>query len=360
MKLKVRTGGWRIAALLLTVNAACINFHPAPQPIPEALRGDAPSEEWAMHAARGVTSPIGVTGSILAVAAANRRLVAVSLDSARVLWTAHLPGEVPGGVLALGKRLYVGTGRPSGRIQARSLDGKTVWSTSTDQITSPLAAIGDLIVGMNRKGALVAVSTATGRIRWLRRAGYSLTVPSDAGDGRILVSTMDSLLLFEPAAGRVIARRGSPGVSLNGWQQVGPWLVSGTSDSVVVALDPATLATVWTVATDAPVLGPVATSGDTVWAATRIGTVYRIVGGTVPRQDTLAPLHWALTSGIVLAGRDLVVGGADGVVRGLNRDGSERWRVQVWPAVDVPPLALPDGLAVVGGDGDLHRFRFMP
>lgn len=329
-------------------------------PIPAALAGDAPTELWAMHAARGITSPVGVTGSILAVAAANRRLVAVSLDSARILWTAHLPGEVPGGVLALGNRLYVGTGRPTGRIQARSLDGKTAWSTSTEQITSPLASIGDMIFGMNRKGALVAVNTGTGRIRWLRRAGYSRTVPSDAGGGRILVSTMDSLLLFEPSAGRVIARRGSPGVSLAGWRQVGPWLVSGTSDSIVVALDPATLATAWTVSTDAPVLGPVATSGDTVWAATRIGTVYRIVGGAVPQQDTLATLRWALTSGIALVGRNLVVGGADGMVRGLNRDGSERWRVQAWPAVDVPPVALPDGLAVVGGDGDLHRYRFTP
>ena len=356
MKLKLRTRGWSLAALGMSVNAACINFHPPPKPIPATLVGDAPAELWTTGTARGVTGPLAVTGSIIAAAAANRSLVAVSVDSAHELWTAHLPGEVPGGVLADGDRLYVGTGRPSGRIQARSLDGTTLWSTSTDQITSPLASIGDMIMGMNRRGELVAVNAATGRIRWRRHAGSSRTAPADAGGGRGLVSTMDSLILYETTAGRLVARRPAPGVSLSGWQRLGPWLVSGTSESAIVALDTASLATAWRVSTDAPVLGPVAISADTVWAATRTGTVYQITGGARPLVRTIAELHWPLTSGVALIGRDLIVGGADGVLRGLNRDGSERWRVQVWPAVDVPPVALPDGFAAVGGEGDLHRF----
>jgi outer membrane protein assembly factor BamB len=299
---------------------------------------------------------MAVSGSIIAVAAANRRLVAVSLDSARALWTAHLPGEAPGGVLAVGSRLYVGIGRPSGRIQARSLDGTTAWSTATEQITSPLASIGDMIMGMNRRGFLVALNATTGRIRWQRHVGASRTVPSDAGNGHVLATTMDSLVLFETSAGRVVARRAVSGVSLTGWQHMGPWLVSGTADSSVVALDPASLATAWTVRTDAPVLGPIAVAGDTAWAATRTGTIYQVTGGTPPLSRVIAELRWPLTSGIALIGPDLVVGGADGVLRGLNRDGSERWRVQVWPAVDVPPLLLPGGFAAMGGDGDLHRF----
>ena len=356
MRLTLRVGGWSLAALGMSVNAACINFHPPPEPIPPELAGSPPTELWSAETARGVTAPLGVTGSIVVAAAANRRLVAVGLDSARALWTARLPGEAAGGVLADGNRIYVGTGRPSGRIEAHALDGSTLWRTATGEITSPLAKAGDMIVGMTRREQVVAVNAATGRLRWQRHAGNSRTAPIAADAGHVLVTTMDSLMLFETAAGRLVKHRRIRGVSLSGWVPVGAWLVTGLADSAVVAIDPATLEEKWRVQTDAPVLGPVAVSGDTVWAATRIGTIYEIIAGTTPAANVLARLRWPLTSGIAAIGPDLLVGGADGTVRGLNRDGSERWRVQLWPAVDIPPLPLPDGFAAIGGAGDLHRF----
>ncbi len=349
-------GGWSLAALGMSVNAACINFHPPPEPIPPAAAGDAPAEAWVASTARGVSAPLAVTGRILVAAAANRRMVALSTDSAQTLWTVHLPGEATGGVLAGDGRLYVGTGRPSGRIEAVSLAGKPVWSTRTGQITSPLTRVGDMITAMNDHQQLVAINATTGRLRWQRHAGSSRTAPADAGGGLVLVTTMDSLLLFETSAGRVVARRPARGVSLSGWTRVGSWLVSGTSDSAVVGLDPGTLEDAWRVHTDAPVLGPVAVKGDTIWAASRIGTVYEITGTNAPSSRVVARLGWPLTSGVAAMGDDLVVGGADGVLRGLNHDGSEHWRVQVWPAVDVPPVPLPDGFLAIGGAGDLHRF----
>ena len=36
--------------------------------------------------------------------------------------------------------------------------------------------------------------------------------------------------------------------------------------------------------------------------------------------------------------------------------GTERWRVQLWPAVDITPIPVPGGFAALGGDGDLHRY----
>jgi outer membrane protein assembly factor BamB len=333
-----------------------MNFHPPPEPIPPELAGDPPTELWSAGTARGVTAPLGVTGAIVVAAAANRRLVAVGLDSAQALWTAHLPGEAAGGVLTDGSRIYVGTGRPTGRIEAHALNGRTLWRTTTGEITSPLAKVGDMIVGMTRKERVVAVNAATGRLRWQRHAGNSRTAPIATDAGHVLVTTMDSLMLFETAAGRLVKHRPMRGVSLSGWVPLGEWLVTGLSDSAVVAIDPTTLEEMWRVETDAPVLGPIAVSGDTVWAATRIGTIYQVVAGATPAVKVLARLHWPLTSGIAAIGPDLLVGGADGTVRGLNRDGSERWRVQLWPAVDIPPVPLPDGFAAIGGSGDLHRF----
>lgn len=356
MRLTLRVGGWSLAALGMSVNAACINFHPPPEPIPPELAGDPPAELWSAATARGVTAPLGVTGSIVVAAAANRRLVAVGLDSAQALWTARLPGEAAGGVLTAGNRIYVGTGRPGGRIEAHALDGSTLWRTRTGEITSPLAMVGDMIIGMTRREQVVAVNAATGRLRWQRHAGNSRTAPVATHEGLVLVTTMDSLMLFEPAAGRLVKHRPMHGVSLSGWMPLGTWLVTGLADSAVVAIDPATLKEEWRVRTDAPVLGPVAVSGDTVWAATRIGTIYEIVGSAGPTVKVLARLNWPLTSGIAAIGPDLLIGGADGAVRGLNRDGSERWRVQLWPAVDIPPIPLPDGFAAIGGSGDLHRY----
>lgn len=356
MRLTLRVGGWSLAALGMSVNAACINFHPPPAPIPPEQAGDPPTELWSTQTARGVTAPLGLTGSIVVAAAANRRLVAVGLDSARALWTARLPGEAAGGVLTDGNRIYVGTGRPTGRIEAHALDGRTLWRTSTGEITSPLARVGDMILGMTRREQVVAVNAATGRLRWQRHAGNSRTAPVAADAGHVLVTTMDSLMLFETSAGRLVKHRPMRGVSLSGWVPLGSWLVTGLADSAVVAIDPATLEERWRVRTDAPILGPVAVSGDTVWAATRIGTVYEIVAGATPAMKVLARLNWPLTSGIAAIGPDLLIGGADGTMRGLNRDGSERWRVQLWPAVDIPPIPLPDGFAAIGGSGDLHRF----
>jgi outer membrane protein assembly factor BamB len=340
----------------MSVNAACINFHPPPSPIPPDLAGNPPTELWSAGTARGVTAPLGLTGSIIVAAAANRRLVAVGLDSAQPLWTTRLPGEAGGGVLTDGNRIYVGTGRPSGRIEAHALDGRTLWRTATGEITSPLALVGDMIVAMNRREQVVAVNAVTGRLRWQRHAGNSRTAPIAADAGHVLVTTMDSLMLFETSAGRLVKHRPMRGVSLSGWVPLGPSLVTGLADSAVVAIDPGTLEEKWRVRTDAPVLGPVAVSGDTVWAATRIGWIYEITAGTIPTVKVLARLNWPLTSGIAAIGPDLIIGGADGTLRGLSRDGSERWRVQLWPAVDIPPVPLPDGFAAIGGSGDLHRF----
>jgi hypothetical protein len=53
----------------------------------------------------------------------------------------------------------------------------------------------------------------------------------------------------------------------------------------------------------------------------------------------------------------ILLGGADGAVRALRPDGTEVWRVQLRRPVELGPLALEDGVLVIGGNGDLHRYR---
>ena len=142
-----------------------------------------------------------------------------------------------------------------------------------------------------------------------------------------------------------------------------PWLehrgllVAGTTDSSVVAIAPGDLRPRWRAVLDAPVLGTPAAQGDTLYAASRRGTLYRIAPDSVPVAAPIAELDWPVTSSVTVLGDLVLLGGADGTLRALRADGSEAWRVQLsWP-VELGPLPLADGMIAVGGDGDLHRYR---
>jgi outer membrane protein assembly factor BamB len=123
-----------------------------------------------------------------------------------------------------------------------------------------------------------------------------------------------------------------------------------------VAVDPDSLVTRWQVALDAPVLSSPASLGDTVFAVSRRGSLYRIAPGPAPEARRVAELDWPVTAPVSIVDGQVLLGGADGTLRALRTDGSEAWRLQLrWP-VEVGVLRLPDGMVAAGGDGDLHRY----
>jgi outer membrane protein assembly factor BamB len=134
-------------------------------------------------------------------------------------------------------------------------------------------------------------------------------------------------------------------------------LLAGTTDSQVVAIRPTDLQLLWTVPVDAPVLGSLAAIGDTLFLATKVGTVYRIDPDSVPKSQRIASLEWPVTAPVTVLRGQLLLGGADGTIRALRPDGTEVWRVRVWRPVEVGPVPLADGLLAIGGNGDLHRYR---
>jgi outer membrane protein assembly factor BamB len=134
-------------------------------------------------------------------------------------------------------------------------------------------------------------------------------------------------------------------------------LVAGTTDSQVVALDPATLATRWGVKVDAPVLDAPAAKGDTLYVATRRGTLYRIASPEPRRAEAVVELDWPVTTPVTIVDGQILLGGADGLLRALSPKGVELWRVQLWRPVELGPVALDDGIIAIGGAGDLHRYR---
>jgi outer membrane protein assembly factor BamB len=133
--------------------------------------------------------------------------------------------------------------------------------------------------------------------------------------------------------------------------------VAGTTDSQLVSINPQAVRHNWSVRVDAPVLGSPAALGDTLFLATRLGSLYRIVPDSQPVARRLIGLAWPVTTPVSIVNRQIILGGADGTIRALRTDGRELWRVRIWRPVEIGPVPTSDGLVAIGGNGDLHRYR---
>jgi outer membrane protein assembly factor BamB len=301
---------------------------------------------------------VELEGNTLYGGSIDRKVYAVNLVSGDVRWSSRLAGMIVGGVLVSGDTVFAASSRPQGRIYAlRRFSGKQIWRTSTPPIGAPLALVHGVLIAQTQRGEVLAIDPQRGKIRWRRRVGVARTAAVPAGEGALLVATTDSLFRLGIGDGKVTHRVSSPGTIMSAWLAQGGALVAGTTDSQVVSIQPDDLRRNWSLRVDAPVLGSPAALGDTLYLASRTGTLYRIEPGREPLLKTLVTLHWAVTTPVTIAHRQILLGGADGTIRALRTDGSEIWRVRVWRPVELGPVALGDGLIALGGNGDLHRFR---
>jgi len=347
-----------LALVLMTVNAACVNFRPPPAPVAASLAGDAPTPVWTSKAGRRFTDPVEIVDNTLYGGSIDRKVYAVNLGNGEVRWSSRLPGMIVGGVLVSGDTVYAASSRPQGRISAlRRSNGKQIWKSSTPAVGAPLALVGGTIIALTQEGEALGVEPAKGKIRWHQRVGVARIGAVAAGEKGALIATTDSLFRIQTDDGKVSHRTASPGTVVSPWFPQGNALVAGTTDSLVISIRPDNLERNWTLQVDAPVLGSPAALGDTLFLATRTGTVYRIDPGEQPVLKTVARLGWPVTTPVTLAGRQILLGGADGVIRALKPDGREIWRVRVWRPVELGPVPLSDGILALGGNGDLHRFR---
>ncbi|HEU4828592.1 MAG TPA: PQQ-binding-like beta-propeller repeat protein [Gemmatimonadales bacterium] len=332
-----------------------MNFRPDPAELPAAAAGNAPSESWTVDGGRGATPPMVTEEGRVYLAGADRQVRAIDIETGQEVWHRRLTGTILGGVLLRDSVLYLATSRPDGRVHALDArDGSSNWKASAGDIAAPLAIAGGAVAGVNRDGELVALELSNGRERWRRQIGISRLPPLASGNG-FLVSAGDSLLQLDAATGRISARGRLP-FAMIGWQQLDGLLIGATTDSAIVGLHPATFAVVWRALLDGPVLGSVGVQADTAWAVTRRGTLYEIDldSPTSPRRVTAftAPI----TTGVTPIGEHLVLGGADGVLRGITRTGEVVWRLNLTWNITVDPVPVPGGFLAAGGDGDLHRF----
>jgi outer membrane protein assembly factor BamB len=352
-------GGLSLVLLLGSVNAACTTYRPPPATAPSTTgSADAPAQVWTTRAGRRLTGALTLDQGTLYGGGVDRKVYAVDLESGAIRWSSRLAGIVAGGVLVSGDTVYAASTRPQGRVYAFDREtGRKLWQARAGLVSTPLALVDQVLLASTQRGELVALDPSTGARRWRRRTGPALIAPIAGRPGELILTTPDSLYRIAAADGTVRRRVRAPGAVVSPWLRLGNRLVAGTADSLVLAVDLDSLAPRWKVRLDAPVLDSPAALGDTVYAATRRGTLYRVLPGDPARSERIVELDWPVTSPISIVDRLILLGGADGTIRALRPDGTERWRVALWRPVELSPLPLDDGLVAAGGRGDLHRYR---
>jgi outer membrane protein assembly factor BamB len=351
-------GALSLALLLGSVNAGCVNFRPPPVPLAPSIAGDAPTRVWAGRVGRRLTGKVQVQENTLYAGGMDRKVYAVDLATGDVRWSSRLSGMIVGGVLLSGDTVFVATSRPEGRIQAlHKAKGTRLWRVRTNPVAAPLALIEGTLIAETQRGEVLALDPSNGKVRWRRRVGTARGPATPAGPGAVLVSTTDSLFRLSLADGKITHRANSPGAVLSSWLPYKGALVAGTADSQIVSIRPGDLGYNWRRTVDAPILETPALVADTLFVATRVGSVYRVDPGPDPKVARVVQLGWPVTSPITTAGGQLFLGGADGTIRALRSDGSEVWRLRIWRPVELGLIPLADGLLAIGGNGDLYRYR---
>ncbi len=345
--------------MVSAVNAACLNYRPQLQPLPEDAGRIPLVTAWESTAGRGTYGTIALRDSVFYVGDADRRVYAVDLGTGRARWSKRLPGSVFGGIQRSGDTLYTATDRPNSRVMAlHAHDGRRLWERDIGKLSAPIALIDDRILAPTQAGRLYSLDAATGAVQWERRLGQARSAAILAAPDTVILATIDTIVSLTARDGKVLDKIPSPGAITGGWAHAGVYLIAGTTDSLVIALDAGAMHLAWRVKLDAAVLARPTVTGDTAFVVSRIGTLYRIpLTPPSPHPVVVAALEWPVTTSPVRFREWILVGGADGVIRAIAPSGREEWRLGLWQPIRVPPIVLADGLLAIGGIGDFHRYR---
>ena len=333
-----------------------------------------------------------VAGGVVFVMDALSGVTAVSTQGAK-LWHADLTagfdngGGVSGGGLAVdGARLYATTGYGE-TIALNVADGAIVWRQRLGSMpTGAPAVAGDAVYVVGADGTAWALNTATGRILW-QATGASNMEPirfdsgaSAAVEGGMVVFPFSSgiLLAVDVATGAevwsaaVSGKRLGRSYATSGDVTGDPVLTdgvvyAGTGAGQTGAFAQTTGETLWTAGEGA--LNPPLVVGGSVFVANDEGRLVRLNardGQTIwavdlPYFTKTKPkklMEITASFGPVLAGGHLVVGSSDGQLRLFNpTDGSLAGQVPLPGGAATPPALAQGMLFVVNTKGQLLAFR---
>jgi outer membrane protein assembly factor BamB len=359
-----RASAWSLALALGGVNAACGGYRPDPPPRsapklePTAIAGTPLTLLWSGQGPHDISEPLAVVDSSLYVGGGGRQVAKIDLRGGAVIWSQRVGGPIAGGVLYHQGRVYAATDQPEGKLRAwTEIAGNEIWSQSTGPVNAPLAIVNDLLLVHTRQGGTLALDPVTGDSRWHARTSAGLVAVIPGVPGQLIVPSLDTLYRLDAATGKVLQRQAAPGSLIYPLAVRDSFALGVTADGILFQLRTADLSIAWRLALHAVPAGPPLIIGDSLVTVSRIGKFYRAqVGDTAPAAafgDSAAPV----TAGPVAQGDLLLIGGADGALSARDQSGHESWRLAVRRPLEVAPIPLPTGLLIIGGNGDIHRFR---
>jgi outer membrane protein assembly factor BamB len=349
------------------VNAGCgpafrpvPNFDPGEVKTPEPIEGTSLTLLWRSRPFRGPSAPIAHDDTIAFLGGSDRKVVALDLASGRKRWSHRLSGPLLGGVLFDGTKVYAATSRPDGKVRAFDpLSGNKLWETQTGYVEAPLALVNSTIVVLTQTRGAYGLGSGSGKVLWHLPLRSSAVPPKPLPGGEVLLTSHDSLFRLEARDGHILIRKPVPGAVIGAWVEHRGTLIAATGDSLLVAIRPDSLDLVWKVRLDGPLLGPPDLVGDTVYAVTQPGSLYRISLSEEVRAERLGDPTWPPTAAAARFGDVILLGGSDGKVRAVNPEaGALLWELQIGRPVALPPVRLSDGTALlIGGRGDVWRIQ---
>lgn len=296
-----------------------------------ALEAASGRELWRVQVGAPIAAGVGTDGRFTAVVTRTNELVA--MEQGRTLWKARLPGRVLTAPLVAGERVFVmGVDRVVQGFDA--LDGKKLWVMQRpgDALTlgqgGVVTAFRDTLV-VSQGPRMTGVDPNRGSVRWEAavanpRGTNEVERLADLVGPAVRVGHNLCARAFQATVGCVDAVRGSLVWSRNvsGSQPV------GADDSVVVAGDAADRLSAWRQAT-----------GELAWTSEKFQ--FRGLGG------------------ILVAGRAVVFGDAQGLVHFLDRaDGQPLLRLPTdGSRVVGAPVLSGTTMLVVTRSGGLFAFR---
>ena len=278
-----------------------------------------PAQVWRAKAGRRFTGRLVVAGETLYGGGVDRKVYAVDLASGQPRWSSRLGGLIGGGVLVAGDTVYAASSRPEGKVYALDApDRPPICGGRRPGRSARRWPWWGLLVAETQRGEMLGLDPRAGHRRWRRRSGVS-RIPAVAGRQRqLILATVDSLFRMTPGwQGRAPGSR-RPAAIVSPWIEHRRTARGRDHRLAVVAIDPDRAPPPLAVRLDAPVLDSPAAMGDTLYAASRRGTLYRILPARPSRATPIVELDWPVTAPVTVVDGLILLGGADGTIRALE------------------------------------------
>jgi outer membrane protein assembly factor BamB len=272
--------------------------------------------EFDAGAAFGATPFLVVGGNVL-VATRQGDLVAIRIDEGTRRGQQGLAASIEGGLLRDGSRLILPMTGEDGGLRAYDLVlGQTAWQHRTGPVESRPVVVGDFIIWADLRGAVHAANRESGEHEWsIPPKGSSVLADLVSWNDSAFVFFSDGAVARIAPEGSLIAE-GMLGLPVHRSPLViGNRVVVPTTRGVLYELDAATLEVV---------------------------SEHRLAGETV----RLTPP--------ARASSDVVVGGADGLVRRVSLETGEiRWTGDLGAAITAAPAVAGDHVIIGTMNGRL-------